>query len=556
MKKTFGSFLIFVNCLVAQVGIIKVDHPIYNFLNRMDNYHFITNYDEFQLPKTRKQVANYLKQVLSNKDLLNRIDKHLLDDYLVEFEFDIYSTTNNASRLLPFNRGFNLFDEDERYVYYYTDSTRFNVFTNFTFTNELIFERNLVENKNRNVNLVKYGGEMRVSFMDNLGFSIYGSNGTFFGSKSLAQTQGSLRYNYKFNYDKLSQGGVDFFDETEGYFLGDWDIFNFKIGRDRLNLGYGRIKSLVGNNSPAFDYIQMNVNYSILGFSYFHGKLLGNETSTADPVQGRIKDISDKYLAYHRVSFNFSKHFSLSFGEMVVYSNRSIDFSYLNPFNYYKGAEHANQDRDNSMLFIDFKNNSFRGLNLYATILLDDIDFGKLGTSYFGNQALIELGAKLIPFYMSFPIEFEAQYIRIDPYVYTHRIHDNNFTNNDFIISDIINPNSEIISASVYIPFTNRLSLDIGFAYAVHGANETVPNGNIITNYGGDVLVGHREADSDNAKFLDGVIELTRTYNFDLKYEPINNYFIGLFGSYSNSSLANSIKQEQFLTNFYISLRI
>ena len=556
MKKYLFFILISFSSIYSQVGIVKIGHPIYQFLQRMHTNQIISKYDEFQLPKTRKQISNYLNQVIENKLYLNNIDKKILDDFLVEFEFDLLESINKSSKLLPFNNGFNLFDNKERYLYYFTDSSKFNVFVNGFIQNNFIYENNRSTDESRNVNLIKYGGELRASFLKNLGFSIYGSNGTFQGDKSLAQTQGSLRYNFKFNYDKLDEGGVDFFDETEGFFIGDWDVFNFKIGRDRVNIGYGKIKSLIGSNSPPFDYISLNVNYSILGFSYFHGKLLGTETRFSDPVQGQIKTISDKYLAYHRISFDFGKHLNLSFGEMLVYSNRSIDFAYLNPFNYYKSAEHANLDRDNSMLFVDFQNNSIKGLSLYGMMLIDDLDFGKLGTSYFGNQALIELGVKTIPFYNSFPIEFEMQYIRIDPYVYTHRIHDNNFANNDFSLSDILNPNSEIISLSLNYPLTHRLFLNAGFTYTIHGANETDLNGNVLTNFGGNVLVGHREIDSDDAKFLDGIREYSRILNFDISYEPINNYYIGLITSFRNSTPANSIKQESILANIYFSLKL
>ena len=53
---------------------------------------------------------------------------------------------------------------------------------------------------------------------------------------------------------------------------------------------------------------------------------------------------------------------------MIVYSNRSMDLSYINPFNFYKSAEHANQDRDNSLLFLDLQNNSLKGISFYGSI--------------------------------------------------------------------------------------------------------------------------------------------------------------------------------------------
>jgi hypothetical protein len=553
LKLLIGLF--FATSVFAQVGIVKVGHPVYRFLSRMENLHIINNYDEFQLPKTRKQISKLLTIIEKNRSALNATDKYILNDFLIEFEFDLKNTSKNYSSFFNSSLNYSLFNENERFTYFYINKD-FNLFSNISLNNNFLYEIPEDNKETRNVYLIKYGGELRVSFLNNLGFSIYGSNGTFFGSKQLAQTYGSLKYNFKFNYDKLDEGGVDFFDETEGYFLGDWDIFNVKIGRDRINLGYGQLKTLIGNNAPSFDYISMNLNYHIFNFSYFHGKILGNQTRFSDPQQGLINSITDKYLAYHRVGFDFGKHFSINFGEMIIYSNRSIDFSYLNPFNYYKSVEHANQDRDNSMLFLDFENNSFNQIKFFGTLLIDDVDFGKLGTSFFGNQALLELGFKAIPFYQKIPIEFEFQYIRIDPYVYTHRIHDNNYTHNGFGLSDIYNPNSEIFSIAFKYPITHRIMTDASFNYTTHGANISDINGNVIKNVGGDINLGHREQDSDKASFLDGQKVYIKRMNLGILYEPFNNYYIGLNITYLNSTSKDSNNRNNFLTNAYFTIKL
>ncbi|PKL87492.1 MAG: hypothetical protein CVV23_15135 [Ignavibacteriae bacterium HGW-Ignavibacteriae-2] len=554
MKKLPLFVLLCINSLFAQAGSVDVLHPVYNFISRMNTMSFITDYNDFELPKTRKQISSYLRDITDNRKKLNTIDSKILDDFLKEFEYDIYFTSNSYSGLIADTSSYNPVSGSENYLYYFVDSTNYSLFSNIFIENKYVFNNDNESKKNSAVDLIKYGGELRGTFLKNYGFSVKGLNGTYFGSRSLAKTIGNLRYNYKFLYDKIDEGGVDYFDEAEGYFIADWNRFRIKIGRDRLNVGYGSLKTIVGSNSPNFDYVSMGFDYGIFSFSYLHAKLLGSKMLSADPLAGEIVSVNDKFLAYHRFAFNFGKHLNVGFGEMIIYSRRALDLSYVNPFNYYKSAEHANQDRDNSLLFVDLKNNSIPGFNLFATIMFDDIDFGHIGTSYFGNQMILNMGVKILPIYNSIPFQLEIQYIRIDPYAFTHRINENNYTNNGFSVSDNLKPNSENFYINISQQFHYRITAGISFMYTVHGANKTSPLGDVTANYGGDIDLGHRVGDSANARFLDGNLEYYRRFGFNATAEPVNNFFISFDTFYESNDLGKNTNNVQ--SSFTISLRI
>ena len=78
----------------------------------------------------------------------------------------------------------------------------------------------------------------------------------------------------------------------------------------------------------------------------FHGKVIGEKGFAADSITGGVATVEDKYIGYHRLGLNISKDISLGGGEIIIYSKRSLDLSYLNPFSFYKTVEHGNQDRD------------------------------------------------------------------------------------------------------------------------------------------------------------------------------------------------------------------
>src|SRR5690606_23692623 len=136
-----------------------------------------------------------------------------------------------------------------------------------------------------------------------------------------------------------------------------------------------------------------------LNFSYFHGKLLGNSLFADDTITGGTQVVDEKYFGYHRLGFNISSSVVLGAGELIIYGNRGIDFSYLNPFTFYKSVEHSNQDRDNSMLFFDLNVKPVAGLRFFTSILIDDINFGKIGSGWFGYNTLLHSGIHSLNLY-------------------------------------------------------------------------------------------------------------------------------------------------------------
>jgi len=535
--KYFVLLLFFCTSLTfAQAEYVPSDHSVYEFLNRMDSYHLLNNFNSFERPFTRSQIARHLSAVIPNQNELTQIDRDILRDYITEFEFDLYGNTTNSSSLFS-SSGYNFLSQKEKYLYFTADSAGSGLFVNFISSLQNIPYYNYSDETSANASFVQFGGILRGTLLKKFGFMIQGTNGKVWGDRAAALTLDELKFNYKYNLDPNIHTATDFVDNTEGHLSADFENVKIKIGRDKKTVGFGQINYILGSSIPGFDYVSLDLNYKIFTFSYFHGKLLGTLNDSIDVVQGNVKSITDKYIAYHRAGFDISRHFSLGLGEVVIYSNRSIDFSYLNPFNFYKSVEHSNQDRDNSMMFLDIKNNSVKGLKIAGSVLIDDIDFSKAGTGWFGNQLLYNLSIYSSNLNQIIPLDIALQYIRIEPYVFTHRIHNNSYTHNYYSLTNPIQPNSEIFSFRLNYRPSHRVFLNLDITFMDHGANILGADGTIIKNAGGDALVGHREFDPTNAPFMDGYKENYRNVTFDAVFEPYNNYFISGRLNYQNNSL-------------------
>ena len=160
------------------------------------------------------------------------------------------------------------------------------------------------------------------------------------------------------------------------------------------------------------------------------------------------------------------------------------------------------------------------------------------------------------PFSNSFPFGIGLQYIRIDPYVYAHRIHDNDYTSYQIGLGSNLQPNSESILASVSYKPHYRVGLRFLFQTTEHGANELDSKGNTVVNHGGDILVGHRPGDSEYIKFLDGVLEKSYNYQLEIKYEPIKNYIFTINSIYQDRKNNTESVFDDFYFNLLLALKI
>lgn len=532
----------------GQTQYVSVDNRIYEFLERMETLQIIPDYNSFELPKTRKEIADYLKMIIVNQAKIDENDKRYLTDLEVEFEYEIYNSLNNSASLIGDSK-YNFFSQQQKYFYYYNNPDKINLFINLIGEGQLLAKKDLQLKSTSSAFAGTIGGDIRGTIINKFGFYIYGIDGKVFGKRDAALIRRDLQYNYKFNENP----DETYFDETMGYLTADFDLIKFKYGRDRMNLGYGVNKIILGNSSPVFDYLSLNIHYQFFDYSFFHGQLLGQETFAADSITGGAHVVASKYMAYHRIGFNFSKDFNFGTGEVIIYGDRSVDLSYLNPFSFYKSIEHSNRDRDNAMLFFDANTKAIRGLKINASLLIDDIDFSKLGTGWWGNQTIFDTGIHSDLLYGIFPLSMDIQYTKIDPYVYTHRLLRNNFTNFGYNLSSFKNPNSELFLTGINYRLNNRLEFSAIFNYEIHGANLLYPDGTLKENVGGDVAIGHRVFDSDNVHFLDGYREYTRQYTFKIIYEPYNEYFFTTEIDYLNESLQNA-KNENL--NLFLTLSV
>ena len=102
-----------VNPVNAQVELAPPTDKIYSFLDRMLTDGIIQSYSSSMAPISRREIGKLLVEINNKKSKLTKTDKKFLEDYLIEYSYDINHTLKSSS---PFFSNLNLF-LFSRYLY-------------------------------------------------------------------------------------------------------------------------------------------------------------------------------------------------------------------------------------------------------------------------------------------------------------------------------------------------------------------------------------------------------------------------------------------------------
>ncbi len=502
----------------AQIENVPVSNPVYEFLDRMGVRGFLPLYSNVMIPLPRQEVADHLRTLEKRKAELTPAESSYLEKFEQEFMHEIDPAKENVSALLNGGSLGDIFSDKEKYLYLYEDSSA-TLYAEFL---GVLDHRRITGDSygDTHASFEQHGGRVRGTLKDRLGYFAQATNGTLYGDKTFALSDPRLRGNVKFN--NLNS---PYFDFTQAYLRADLSWFNLEFGREYTLVGTGYSdRLLLSDNAPVMDFIKLDARYKSIRFIFMQASLVADSaifpgTSIQEPAG------SNKYLALHRVQFSLFDRANFGLSEMIIYQRFSPDFAYLNPINFYKSSEHSLRDRDNAFLNFDLEIFPAAGCKLYGTWLIDDIDFSKIGTGWWGNEFGWQGGIALTNLAGVNDVDGVIEYTRIEPYVYSNRVNGNDYTNDNIGLGHHLEPNSDEWFIQLAYRPTKRLRCWLAYTRTRHGEN-IVADGQVIRNVGGDYLQGHRDIDSDTAIFLDGNLVKSDRVQLRAAYEPYRNIMV------------------------------
>lgn len=546
--------------LFSQAENVPVNHPVYVFLKRMEVKGMIGRYHDAVLPISRREVGHFLSEVNEKRNDLSRSEQGWLDDYLSEFKFDITGSASGFQSLIPSDDSIfvtgvpQTFSNREKFLYATVDSS------------VAIFVNGLLDADARRISgdalgsthaeYLQAGGRIRGTILGKLGFYAQMTNAQFWGSRELLERDPIINQSYG-----LRTSNAQNFDFTEGYARYDAGIVSLQIGRERVLWGVGTDQRMVlSDNIPAQDFVRADISYKGLKYTFMHAWLLGTRSSLQftlpfDPTTAFVEPVNaDKYFAAHRIGLILPGLFEIGFQEMYIYSNRSVDLAYLNPFVLMESAQRARGERDNGFWAFDMQTKFLKGFELNGTMLFDDIHIPGFFEDQWYNRYGFQLGLVYADPLTVPNTTLMVEYTRIEPWVFSHnRSRDDSYTSNGAILGPRIGPNADSWFFRLdWLPLRN-LYLSARVFMSRKGNNIYDPSGNLVKNVGGDVFAPHRDTDPETKIFLDGLRENGKRYQFFATYELINQ--IWLDARFEHETLEDAGLPQSKNTTFGVRLR-
>jgi hypothetical protein len=549
MKKSYVKiifFLILINGgLFAQVELVPVNHKVYQFLKSLEIKGALTNYNSSNLPHSRHDISLYLKQLASKRDSLNRVEKYILDDLLIEFNYDL---NRDLSITYSFFDSFDLpmiiYDTKQKFLYAYADENASLFLDGVGFLSHRIFKEESFDKTN--ISLGELGVRMRGTLYNNFGFYLRMSNGQQIAGDYNSRVTAS-RYDPKLK-SQVKFLGDKYFNSFEGYMRYESDNRSFALtfGRENLMMGYGYINKLFlsGGTSP-FDFGRLDVRYKKLGYSFYYGNIRGD--SLGVPLES-------KNVIGHRLDIGFTENFKLGLFESVIASNRPISFTYMNPLSFLISADFSAEkgNESNTLIGIDCELKTGKKYGFQFSVLIDDLNFMTLwknDVSNNDNKFAFQAGVIFAE-----PLELNnttayLEYTRIEPFVYSHRTNKSTYAHWGISLGHPLSPNSDEIALMLDYFITNRVKLNFKYQYQRSGDGVILDSsGALIRNYGGDINRGDGDGIAKN-EFLMGNRTYRHIFSFSLRYEPIRQYFIDFYYSLGiiNKKYLNKVFYDQFV---------
>lgn len=523
-------FLMFTIVGYSQVENIPAIHPVYPFLKNQEAKGILPHFSMSSVPISKSRIVESLSIIRRNAEELNQYEIKALE--LFEKEFEIVKRENavvfyskSDSNQVISDR---FFSNDEKMFYFFKDSS------------DII---SAIPLGNVDFSYIRSDTASGYAMMGNLGIRVHGSIGSNFGfylqttngallsgDRWVALNDNKLRQNIKFAELKSD------FDFTESHVAVEMNWFRAVIGRQSRNLGSGLNQSVfVSNSCPPLDGIDLSANFSNFEYDFSIYNLLGVPDSSSIDV-GFTSRIPSKLMSMHRFALK-PEWGEFTFWEAVIYSERGIDLSYLNPFSFLKTLEHANRDRDNSLMGLDWTIRPFKGIQINGAFLLDDIIFSEIGSGYWSNKWAYNLSMA----YSAKIGMIGVEYSRVEPYTFSHFNHLNSYTNDQMMIGSNLLPNSDMWSLLYRFYFLgNRYPWLIRIAYERHGDNIYDQQGNLVKNVGGDPLQVRRVEDAYYQPFLEGIRNDALIAEIEFGYEILRGFNLSFHGFARISDKGNS----------------
>jgi hypothetical protein len=518
---------------------VPIEDAVYDFLDNCSARGLLPVGELSSRPLSRAAIGRMLMQLtVDYRKIDDSILQADLNYYLSEFALDINSsrdTPEENSRTLR-QVGYNP-DKFLNQQHWHVSTIKTDN-SSFVFDPLIRFRVDVSDDKNilRRATGIQFRGD----FKRKLGFYFRFLDHVERGNGRYLRGDRSSLIEDRWGYvePQKPEGKEIYYDMTEAYVTTRISGIDFLFGKDRLSWGPAKESGLLLSGlSPSFNQLRTSVKlWDKIRFIHTVGTLhptgLPVDTLYVTENGWTRTSYSWKWLAAHRIEYNPWEFLTVAVNEAVIWGERGLDISYLNPINFYYSAEHNGGDNDNVLMSGDFCLRFGKLGLIYGELLIDDMKTSSLGKGDPGNKFGYLLGFAV--YNMGFDgVKAGVEYTRLDPYLYTHFFPINRYSTWTSSLGSNIGSNSDRLRGWLsYRPMRN-LEFLIKTDYNRSGSVGSDPNTSVS------------RVNPGSAYFLEGSTDEWIATEASVYYEVLT-------GVYINAGWVNGDKRTAIPNRFYL----
>ncbi|WP_412063157.1 hypothetical protein [Rubrivirga sp. IMCC45206] len=522
MHRTLGLLLLasLASAVAAQPEIVPAEHRVYDWLVIQRVAGALPEYRHETRPVDRRVVRTHLDSLAARADRLGPGGRF----WLGEFRREFFEPLDRVHSFVG-DGGARLLDPDAERTFIYARDADWRA---------SVWGEGVVEGRDADGTPGGLARSARLTFeasyRDWLGLYTSTLSGTqITGDAAVLADDPLLAPLYYVARDPSNITGP--FDQTTASARVVAGAFSAEIANERLVYGASAEAPVVlSANADYLPFVRLGLRTRSITLEAVHAAMSSapDVVSTGDSL---FFDAPDRFLAIHRFEIQPTGWWTWAYTGMAVYGRRGPELAYLNPLFPVKAAEHALYDRDNTLFSLETTVRPLPGVEASFTWLVDDLATATLGDGEYGNKWAIQTGWRAaVP---GSGLSAFGEYVRIEPYTYTHRFVDdgdffNSYVHNGFGLGHPLGPNADqwLVGAEAWLPFRARAR--ISGRYVRKGRNPIAEDGS-VTQAGGDVRLG-TPPDDGRAPFLAGDVFRGPGLRAQVEIEPARGVALRFYG--------------------------
>jgi len=540
MKKSLIVFLFAILCLPVTAQYIPQHQSytsLYDFLDELANDGIIQLNSAIK-PYSRNFIAIKLQEAATQDSLLSKRQRSEVVFYLNDFAME--------TGKLPYTR-FDIVDEPNTKVSFWQPGVFYrNGDMQIRITPILGGE--IQHNTHATITQRTLGAEFQGQFGKH--FTLYASlrdnsqsgellskgekygrqKSPYTGKDTLMRTPSYLT-TYPGAAYKVANGtnaGGDYSEMRAGVYY-SWNWGNIGLAKDHIQWGDNYHGSnILSGNTPSFPLLALNLQpFKWVQLNFIHGWLTSNVIDSTDYYVQNTGEKSyryrSKYIAANMLTFTPLEGLNISFGNSIIYAERSIQPAYLLPLAFYKSIDHTltmGAENQNSQMFLNISSRNINHLHLFLSAYVDEFSVKRLKSSNpETNPISWKVGGRL----SNYPFKdwsLIAELTRNNIVTYKHFIPAIDFTSGGYTLGSYLWDNSQEMYFALTFKPLRGLLLQGSYLSAAHG-NEY------------DYV--HNSIDNILAQpFMKDKVWTNNTLSFNATYEVVNNVFVTFKADYSD----------------------